>query len=367
MVQIVWRGNTLDSSGYAKATREFVLALHSNGVDVKLDPIVHPMPQVDLMPEHRAVLQHLIAKPKTRNHRVYIIHHTPDIWKRKISTSIGFTYWETSKVPERWVHLSHQMHAVFLPSRHNLEVFRQSGVRVPLFHIRPCLHPSAHNPTSEQPLPFLNHLPPFRFLSVFSWIPRKGYDVLLRAFWEEFSVGDNVALVIKTAGIDPAAELTDLKRNFNILHPTAPVYVDPETRSDEEMDALYRGCQAFVLPSRGEGIGYPYLEAAMRGLPVIATGWGGHMDFLNEQNSYPLPYQLVPVPPQTYYYGYQSDQLWAEVSVEHLRSVMRHVYKNYNEARRKGMAAQQFVQQHFSPAEAVRDIVSAIRHMTGHM
>lgn len=364
MVQIVWRGNTMDSSGYAKATREYVLALHAHGVDVKLEPIAQPLPQVDLMPEHRAVLQHLIAKAKTRYHKVHIIHHPPDIWKRKLSRSIGFTYWETSKVPERWVQLSHQMHAVFLPSSHNLDIFRQSGIRVPLFHIRPCVHPSAYNSVSEQTLPYLNQLPPFRFLSVFSWIPRKGYDLLLRAFWEEFAAGDNVALVIKTAGMNPA-ELENWKRSFGISHPTAPVYVDQQTRSEAEMDALYRGCQAFVLPSRGEGVGYPYLEAAIRGLPVIATGWGGHMDFLNDQNSYPLSYQLVPVPPQNYYYGYQSDQSWAEVSVEHMRSVMRRVYMNYAEAKSKGTAAQQYVQQHCSPTEAVQDIVTAIRHMSG--
>ena len=33
---------------------------------------------------------------------------------------------------------------------------------------------------------------PFRFLSVFKWEKRKGWDVLLRAFFEEFSSTDNV-------------------------------------------------------------------------------------------------------------------------------------------------------------------------------
>ena len=36
----------------------------------------------------------------------------------------------------------------------------------------------------------------------------------------------------------------------------------------------------------------PFLEAMACGLPVIVTGWGGHLDFLDEQNAILVRHQL---------------------------------------------------------------------------
>ena len=52
-----------------------------------------------------------------------------------------------------------------------------------------------------------------------------------------------------------------------------------------QLAELYRSCNAFVLPSRGEGYGLPYLEASLCGLPVIGTKVSAIKDILSSDNS----------------------------------------------------------------------------------
>ncbi|WP_238555853.1 hypothetical protein [Paenibacillus alvei] len=162
MAQIIWHGAAFDSSGYAKATREYVLALHAAGVDVKLETY-QGLPQVGLPAEQQAVLEHMLRKRRSTVQRVSVYHYIPDFWRRKLRASFGFTYWETSKIPDNWIKQANQMSGVLLPSIHNISVFRQSGVQVPLYHVRPCLSEPFHPPSLEYTPAYVNHLPPFRF------------------------------------------------------------------------------------------------------------------------------------------------------------------------------------------------------------
>lgn len=365
MAQLVWKSNIFDYSGYAKASRQYVLALHAYGVDVKLETFQAQLPDVDLPTEQLHTLRHLANKRKSSQRKVTLFHYIPDFWRRTLHPTIGFAYWETSKIPQEWVSRANQMNAVFLSSTHNMEVFRHSGIKVPLFHIRPCLHLPDSSSFHEHIPAYMNQLPPFRFLAVCSWIERKGIDVLLKAFYSEFHANDPVALVIKTvAGPDLAHSIEALKQEACPSHTPATVHIDIQVRSELEMDALYRSCQAFVHPSRGEGVGYPMMEAVARGLPVIATDWGGHLDYLQPNNSYLIPYQLISVTPQPYYYGYQSDQLWAEPSIDALRALMRQVFNEYSVAALKAQSAQQHLFQHFSPQAAAQDMLNALQQIT---
>ena len=47
-----------------------------------------------------------------------------------------------------------------------------------------------------------------------------------------------------------------------------------------ELAELYRGCDAFVFPTKGEGWGLPLIEAAASGLPIITVPYSGHTEFV---------------------------------------------------------------------------------------
>lgn len=70
--------------------------------------------------------------------------------------------------------------------------------------------------------------------------------------------------------------------------------------TDSEVADLYLDERITLLaaPTRGEGFGLPILEAAASGLPVVATGWSGHTDFMASKHTKgQLDYRLVDVHP----------------------------------------------------------------------
>jgi len=68
--------------------------------------------------------------------------------------------------------------------------------------------------------------------------------------------------------------------------------------TSDEVAALYSidSLKCLVSLTRGEGFGLPLLEASAAKIPVIATNWSGHLDFLNLGKFIPVNYDLVNIP-----------------------------------------------------------------------
>ena len=59
----------------------------------------------------------------------------------------------------------------------------------------------------------------------------------------------------------------------------------------------------------------------MQGLPVVATGWSGNLEFMDASNSILVPYELVPVADGAGVYGAGSH--WAEPRIEAAAQALR--------------------------------------------
>ncbi|ABI77246.1 putative glycosyl transferase [Hyphomonas neptunium ATCC 15444] len=66
---------------------------------------------------------------------------------------------------------------------------------------------------------------------------------------------------------------------------------------------------------RAEGFGLPIAEAMAMGKVVIATGWSGNMDFMDETCSVPVPYELVEVADKYNVYTGHTGAVWADPDV----------------------------------------------------
>lgn len=360
-MQIVWRANFFDSTGFSQAARGLVLGLDALGVNVKIENMDFRLPRIELDARVQKKLEALLERKLEANY-ISISHSPPNLFKKQGQLSIGYTYMETTQMVSTYVDQCNEMDGIWVPSRHNLHYIQQCGINVPCTLVRQGIE--IENKKLHQ-----TENAPFTFLSVFQWVPRKGQDLLLRAFFEEFNKKDDVILIIKTSKMGwgnqllpyVLDEIDKLRAGIGSGKQTAPVHVITDLLSQSQMNELYGKSNAFVLPSRGEAVGLPYLEAGSFGLPVIATGWGGQRDFLTEENSYLIDYELAPIPEKWYTGFYNKGQWWAEPDVDDLKKKMRYVYNHYQEAEKKGERLKREIERNYNWEKSAEDVIHAVR------
>ncbi|SFT06585.1 glycosyltransferase [Paenibacillus sp. BC26] len=337
---VVWRGPVKKASGLGIASREYVRALRRRGVRVTVEASRRGRPL------------------RMRGKKILIYHFSPNTInmrraRRQFDAIIMNTVWETTRIPKRWRVPLNQADAVCVPSKQNKRALINSGVRTPIHIVPHGVNARSFHPRNKK-LHVKGAKGRFIFVSVFGFQHRKNPEALLRAYWEAFSASDKVLLVIKTSGYAKnehakwiRSRVSTYKKRLGLHRKkTAPVIIMAGQLSPKKLRGLYTRGHAFVLPTRGEGVGMPFMEAMASGLPVIATGWGGQMDFLNRRNAFLVPYKLgAPVNSmrrassisRTFRHLFsEKGQRWAEADMSGLKKQMRAAYKNPKLCRQKG-------------------------------
>jgi glycosyltransferase involved in cell wall biosynthesis len=268
-----------------------------------------------------------------------------------------YFYWEDSLVPSEWADdFNRYLDGLMVPSRHVLTALRNSGVAIPI----DVIHTGVEVLESRNAEPFnLGSGKAFKFLHVSSGFPRKGCDVLLRAYVKEFSSEDNVCLVIKTFPNihNMVAEQIGQARSGK---PDCPeiVHIDQELDT-HQLASLYQAASCFVHPSRAEGFGLPVAEAMLARIPVIVTGYSGLTEFCNDKTALLIDYKLAPSRSHFNVKGAK----WAEPDEAHLRERMRTVYENPMSPalREKVDAAESAVRSDFTWDRVVGNALSFVR------
>ncbi|NOZ28643.1 MAG: glycosyltransferase [Chloroflexi bacterium] len=385
---IKWGAIIFHFSGYSRLSRETILALDRRGAMVAVEPLGVDrrfVEQLKADPDVAYTWTRLLAQ-KVEDEGVYICLHPPVLWNGTdlfaavrqrnpgFKAYVGITMFETDRLPAGWADACNGMDEVWVPSTFNRDTFARAGVDPERIQVIPFgIDIQRYDPEQVQPREIPGRRG-FTFLSVFQWSKRKGWDVLLRAYLSAFTPEDDVCLVLRTypgrEEFPPIRERIDRyirELGYDPEH-VPPIRLLEDFIPEVDMPALYKAADAFVLPSRGEGWGIPFMEAMAMGLPVIATRWSAHLDFMNDDNSYLIDIEgLVPVDPEQTAEDqfYTSDQRWAEPSVEHTAALMRHVYEHRDEARAKGMRARRDIQTKWTSDRTADWVIRRVAHLTG--
>lgn len=267
------------------------------------------------------------------------------------SYRIGYWYWEMSTVPASWDLATLAVDELWVATRFVADALRER-YDVPVHILPPGVELALFAPQPRSRF----GVPEDRFAFLFAFhmmsiMERKNPLGLIRAFSRAFRRDEPVVLVLKTTFGENHPELMgELRRAA--AGATAEVMVIDEIYTQGETLALMQACDAYISLHRSEGLGLTMAEAMLLGKPVIATGYSGNTDFMNEENSLLVDYSVVPigrsVPP------YEADMRWAAPSEEHAAALMRRLYDDRAFGPALGARAQQDLRRTLGTAAAGR-------------
>ncbi len=243
--------------------------------------------------------------------------------KPSCERNIAIIPFETTLVPKSWVPRINAFTALLVPCKQNIQMFRDSGVTIPIELIWWGFESSKFYPIERHP----NR--PFTFGTMGRLSTRKGTDLLIRAFQDEFKTEKDVRLICKTS---------DIVYPFMAKDPRIVEKLGAWSHADIIKD-FYQEVDCFVFPTRGEGWGLPVVEAMATGIPAICTNWSGPQEFMTKEDGYLLDYKLVPADDFTKNIYKEECGNWAEPDYNQLRNLLRHCYSHQEEVKSKGQLA----------------------------
>ena len=231
-------------------------------------------------------------------------------------------FWELPRLPVKWgwIPLVEAVDVVLAPTLFVADAVRASAPNATVWHYPQAVFlpdgivadRARFDLPSDSVLFYLS-------LDITSDPARKNPIGALEAFETAFppdATTPDVRLVVKLNNSDSTSWASDSAQRIRTLLAENPrITVIDRAMSYEEVLSLGASCDVYVSLHRAEGLGLNLLEAMSMGKPVIGTAWSGNMDFMTEENSCLVGYDLIPVVAE--HAAYQPDaigpgQSWAD-------------------------------------------------------
>lgn len=368
---LVWMGPAYHRGGYGAVTRNYLLGLAEVGFPVRLLPIGPRHAEID-----HAVAQQLRSLEKTPvgSAPALVVHATPEMFR--IAPKLGFvrrigcTIFETDGLPSHWARLCNAMDEVWVPSRFNAETFASAGVQSQKLAVIPygidvASAPPPRGRPADRPFTFL-------YVCEFNW--RKGLDLLLESFINEFNPGEaRLVMRVFSAGYQgvSADEVESVLYSAVEGRLDKPVGQRPEVTvmtqalSSVDLRRLYETCDLYISTDRANGWGVPCQEAMALGIPAATIDWSGSTEFMHERHSVlihptdelePVDPRLVQAAPHLY-----ADQRWARVEVAEVRRAMRWAVEHPEALAEIAGAGRMYIEEHLNLDTVAMRIIEQLK------
>lgn len=214
-------------------------------------------------PETEQYLLDLLNSKRTHEELGVIVGFPPFIVQLGTRRRILYSMYEADDLPFEWRSDVEQSHEVWVPTRFCAKVFGNynPNIKIVPWGIDTDVYKPRHPRT-------VNEVYTFGAVGVQS--PRKGTDVMVKAFDKAFGERGGAQLIIKTRD---TRKMPPISNRF--------IEVIDEDWDEQRLLRFYQDMDCLLEPSRGEGSGMPPLQAAFCGTPALVTNWGGPADFVD--------------------------------------------------------------------------------------
>ena len=328
----------------------------------------------------KQILNRILPQPNLdRQPDIYIDIRIPNEFQTYGKFNIGITAGiETNAVSPEWIDGCNKMDLVIVPSEHSKDGFVNSvydkiqnlpdgkqqkigehkfnkPIEVVFEGADESYKPLENEDINQDFFDYINDMIPeeYAFLFVGQWTQggygedRKDIGKLIKVFIEAFAnKKKQPALLLKTSGATfSVMDKADVKKKIDNIKSSFPsdwklpsIYLLHGDLTKEELNYLYNHpkIKSMVSFTHGEGFGRPLLEATMTGLPVITTGWSGHIDFLDSGKSMLMSGELQQIPKSVVWKDILIEQSqWFVVNEQSAYKALNHAVKDSYDIKRK--------------------------------
>ena len=256
---------------------------------------------------------------------------------------IAYWAWELETIPEDWLQLLPLLDEIWSPTQFVAKAMR-TRMTVPIETMPPGVEvgPVESVPKDSLGIPDDHYVFLFMF-DMYSDFERKNPLAVIRAFRRAFRRNEKATLVLKTSRGTPDEAAFARLQAFAAEN---GVLLVSELLSRAKAYGFLEMCDCYVSLHRSEGFGLGMAEAMLLGKPVIATGYSGNVDFMNNGNSLLVDYQLTKI--RRAGPLYEAGSVWAEPSEEQAAAFMRQVFDDRAGAAAMGARANEELQEKLS-------------------